>query len=398
MSTTTFTIPRRQLADILARIADTTPTRSPKPILQDVKISVTDDGKVSFYATDLERFHMETFEVNEWAGPPIEVCVNAKQLRKAVTSSKSKEITTSIGDESVSADGMLIPLGHSAQDMPTAPDVEHEYIRSPPVTHLLRLFTHMMYACDVDTTRYSLGGCFVEMDRPTTEYGFPDYLRFVATNGQRLATDYVGMQGPTELITAIIPLAACKSAIKVLRKAESCALSLTADLVHAILDVRGKDGTETEYVFRLIGERIKTDEGYWTWAPGRFPKWRDVIPNGLDSVCVIKADELAGLITQAKQCTSCESRAAQIDIVGGLLCVSTGATEIGRFEGKIRVEPSRDRALLTTKLDCQFVLDVAKACKEVDLEISGSDPLSIVRFDSSDGSTHLIMPLGPNGK
>lgn len=403
MSTTTFIIPRRQLADILARIADTTPTRSLKPILQDVKISGVYDGKVSFYATDLERYHTETCEVNEWTGSVTEVCVNARQLRKAVTGSKSKEIALSIGKESVSVYGMLIPVGHSAQDMPTAPDVEAEYMRCPSAQELLRLFTHTMYACDVNSTRYSLGGVFVEMDKSTIECAFPDYLRFVATNGQRLATDYVGMKGPTELATAILPTNACKSAVKALRKAEQCALSLTNDQ-YTSLDVLCKDGTEVSFVFRLIGEMIQKKEG-WTWIPGRFPRWRDVIPSHIDSVCHVEADELAGLMTKAKQCTTDEDRAASIGVNDGEFRVGTGQPDTGQYVGRIAAKlnkafssPERGRDTFETKLDCKFVLDVAKSCKGVKLEISGSYPESIVRFDSSDGSTHLIMPLGPNGK
>jgi len=60
MTTATIHSDRWELAQVLARIANTAPRKSPKPILQSVRIGV--NGSVTLSATDLDRYHTETMD------------------------------------------------------------------------------------------------------------------------------------------------------------------------------------------------------------------------------------------------------------------------------------------------------------------------------------------------
>lgn len=340
----TFTMPRTQLASILARINGTAPANGPKPILQDVRIEI--NSHVTFTATDIDIQHVETTSTPERQGEAT-VMVNAKQLRKAITPLKSKDVTVEIDENEVRVGGAIIPVVNDVAEFPSTemanPHCNDSTWRTMPAERMAEMIQRVIFACDEDCTRYAFGAILIEMDEAADDTDL-DYCRFVASDGRRLATDYRGTQRGN-LTTALWPASAAKAALKALKKAERATLGISAD--HVTLLVYGKDGTTTGYVMRQL--------------EGKFPKWRDVFPENNAEVCSFHAEGLIETLTGAIAATSDDSRGADICAHGDALSVSTHSESNGKFFELIDVATASNP--LDVNLDASYVLDWIKVHK-----------------------------------
>ncbi|MGV2335045.1 MAG UNVERIFIED_CONTAM: DNA polymerase III subunit beta [Planctomycetaceae bacterium] len=109
------------------------------------------------------------------------------------------------------------------------------------------------FCCDNQSTRYAFGA--VRLD-----YDAGDCLMVVATDGRRLASRaVVASLACTPLIMALIP----SKSVKAIRSMQAVG--------HVLLQVDDRN----VYITDQVGNRVIVRQ-----AEGRFPKWRDVVPDG----------------------------------------------------------------------------------------------------------------------
>ena len=365
MSTATslkLTLPRRPLADRFGTAANVTPTRTPKPVLQNVLLTVT-EGQVILSATDLELSVTLPLTGVRCDGDG-SVLLPAAKVGKILATVPDDEIT-------VEADGekLLIQGGRSRFSLPCEsvelyPHIEpstadNEFCRDIPGAELRRLIRQTIYATDMNSPRYALAGVRAE----ATDQG----LRLVATDGRRLA-----MAGNrTASVSPGSPVLPIK-ALRLIDRLAGETARLAWDDKTAWIET---DGIEIQT--RLV--------------EGRFPAYESIFPANRAAIATINAAELLAAIEQAAITTSEESRGVDLAFAAGELALRSSAADVGESTVRLPLEYAGEPLTLT--FDHRYMSDAIKALDGgtlLNLELFGPKSPLIVK---AEGFTYVVMPL-----
>jgi len=213
-----------------------------------------------------------------------------------------------------------------------------------------------------------LGGVLLEMDDKT--------ITAVGTDGRRLAK----MQGvlnkvgnPKSGSTTIVPSRSMHLMERILPDGE----------VPVQISARSND---------LL---MKEPNGifYTRLVEGRFPKWRDVLPNREQSNRIdIPVGPMYSALRQAAIVSSDESRGIDFTFKEGSLVLSNSTAEIG--QSRIEMPVPFDQDELTITLDHRYVADFLKVLqpdKTFTLDVENGEAAAYCETDDNYG--YVIMPL-----
>ena len=363
MSTATslkLTLPRRPLAERFGVAASVTPTRTPKEVLQNVLLTVT-EGQVILSATDMELSVTLPLAGVQSDGDG-SVLLPAAKFGKILAAVPDDEIM-------VESDGekLLIRGGRSRFTLPC--ESVELYPRIEPRTggewlslrgDLLRqMVRRTIYATDPSSQRYALCGVQVETKG--------DHVRFVGTDGRRLAM----AAAPADVTipgAAILP-------IKSLRLIDR----LAGDMARLAWDGKTAwvETNEAEIQTRLV--------------EGRFPAYESIFPANRTAVASTAADDLLAAIEQAAITTSEESRGVDLAFAPGELALRSSAADVG--ESTVRLPLEYDGEPITLTFDHRYMSDALKALDGdtgLSLELFGPKMPLVIK---AEGFTYVVMPL-----
>ncbi len=288
--------------------ASVAPTRSPKPILQNVKLEVSSEA-TTLMATDLEvgiRIAVPgvTVEAPGAAvlpiarfGPILRECMDEKLYLES-----DGQGTLVRGDRSQ----WNLP-GENPDEFPNVTAFKEEKYHELAARLFREIVRRTAFATDNESSRYALGGVLLEIEG--------DKIIAVGTDGRRLAK----MEGPAHAVgghqtanqTTIVPTRAMTLLERAINDNDG-EIQLTA---------RGNDILVRSPRFTIYSRLVE----------GRFPKWRDVFPRRSD---VVKTELAVGpfhaAVRQAAIATSEESRGIDFTFDGGLLVLSGRAADVGQ--------------------------------------------------------------------
>jgi DNA polymerase-3 subunit beta len=365
-----ITCDREKLLSAVQLAGTVAPARSPKPILEKLKLDVAGETGV-LMATDMEigvRVDVPNLRV-EAAG----AAIFPKDRLLAILRESSDE---SLGIES-DGQGITIRGRQSEFNLPAENPDEFPAVTGFAETkyhevsaRLLReIIRRTAFATDVESTRYALGGVFLELNG--------EQMIAVATDGRRLAK----MEGKGQAIgdhntsqkSPIVPTKAMLLIEKSLGDGEA----------EVRLAVRNND----------VLVRTSRATIYARLAEGRFPRWRDVFP---DTRRAVKMDLLVGpfaaVVRQAAIVTDANSRGLDFTFGDGKLVVSARTAEVG--QSRIEMPISYDGEAILITLDARFMLDFLKCLepeKSFTLQVINPDTAAVCTTD--DGYAYLVMPL-----
>ena len=216
------------------------------------------------------------------------------------------------------------------------------------------------FCCDNQSTRYALGAVRLERDPSGS-------LEIVATDGRRLAN--AGIQtspADTARIEALIP----SKAVKAIRSMQAVGrVLLQAD-------------ERNVYVTDQVGNRVIVRQ-----AEGRFPRWRDVVPDEKDAVGITcTTAQLATCVRQVQAMTDKESRGVSLTIDQGvILCSAEGTGGNGQCEMQHGASNADRRYEVT--LDAVYLLQALQACGDQVTLSWAAEPAVI------DGAVKLVLGL-----
>ena len=378
-----FAARSRALAQALATVAGVVPTRSPKPILHNVHVSVDPAGEHALRGTNLEIALTSHLLPDDVSAPgPATLLLDPARLR-LILSGGEDDWTTVEPD----ATAILIRRGKSRYRLP----VEDPEVYPEPQTlkadctvvvagAALRTAAALTgFATDVETTRYALGGVLVEAvkdARPGSES--PDEVRLVGTDGRRLSRVVVaGQVGGTPPAAPVVPKA-------------------TLDLIRRHAPADG----DVELVFdgtRCLARCDRVD--IWSrLVEGRFPRYQDVFPSSPVSKGAIAAGVLREAFERASIVTSDESRGVDARFAAdGTLALIAESAEAGCGETEAQVD-GWDGPAQEVTLDPRYVLEYLKALPDDALvHLKLIDEKTAVVLDAAAGpqgaSTYVVMPL-----
>ncbi|MEM9353677.1 MAG: DNA polymerase III subunit beta [Planctomycetota bacterium] len=358
---------REQLLHAFQTVAAVAPSRSPKPILQNVKLEATAD-RVELSATDLEIGIRHTVAGVDIHQPGTVILPNAR-FGSILRESTDETLHLESDGTSTSVVGERSRFRLSAEDAHEFPPVA-EFDSQTSVQLHGRLFRELVrrtaFATDNESSRYALGGVKLEFDGSS--------VTAIGTDGRRLAkmTGEVSGSIDTEQ-TLIVPT----RAMQLIERG----ISPTDEEVRVA--VRGNELLVTSDTFTISSRLLE----------GRFPDWKKVFP---DTAGAVKLELAVGAtlsaVRQAAIVTSEESRGIDFTFNDGLLVLSGVAAEVG--QSRIELPIGYDGDELTITLDPRFVIDFLKvldAEKTFAMEVRDSESAAVLSTD--DGYGYVIMPL-----
>ena len=362
---------REQLLQAFQTVASVAPSRSPKPILQNVKMVVSAD-QVTLLATDLEvgiRHQVEGVDIQA----PGEAVLSVTRFGSILRESTDQTMHLECDGSGVIIRGERSQFRLPAENPAEFPQVtafeEANYYEVSP--RLLReLIRRTVFATDNESSRYALGGVKLEFDGAT--------ITSIGTDGRRLAkmTGPITKQGEpeNEHETTIVPTRAM------------------------VLIERAMAPQDGEVQIAVKGSEFLVHSSRATISArlleGRFPDWRKVFPEqgGHALSLDLAVGSTLSAVRQAAIVTSEESRGVDFTFGDGMLVLAGRAAEVGQSRVEIPIGYDGQELILT--LDPRYVIDFLKvldADKTFTFEAKNAESAAVCR--TADGYGYVIMPL-----
>lgn len=361
---------REKLLSAYQIAAAVAPVRSPKEILVNVKLDARGD-KAVLMATDSEagiRLEIEDVEI---AVPGVAL-LPLQRVGNILRECSDETLTIEVNDNALDITG-----DHSEFHLPKINPDEFPSVASFQETAYYevnaRLFKELVkrtvFATDVESTRYQLGGVLFEME--------DDKITTVATDGRRLAC----MHG-----TGV--------AIGGFKNSGNSTIVPTKTL--QLMERSISDGDEVVCIAARANDiLIKTNRCtiYSRLVEGRYPNWKQVMPSREGRT---RIDGLAGpfftAIRQASIVADTESRGVDFTFGNGTLVVAARAADIG--QSRIEIPIAYNDEPINITMDYRYVMDFFKVLdpdKAFALEVrSNAEP---ALFSTDDGYTYVVMPM-----
>ena len=360
---------RGALAAAFQTVSGVVPTRSPKPILQNVKLEASSAGAV-LIGTDQEvgiRYRLSEANV-EMPGdvllPTSRVLAILREMQGDAVSIETTDSGTLIRGERAK-----YTLGsENPAEFPNVAEFDEQNSVTISAESLKQMIKRTVFATDTESTRYALGGVLVEIKGETIVLAATDTRRLAVVKGQ----------------CAISGTAANENAVPVV---PSKALSL---IERTLTDA----DSSVSVAIRNNDVLVKTAHAtiYSRLVEGRFPRYQDVIPTNSQISIELVVGPFYSAVRQAQIVTSEESRGVDFEFAAGLMTLSSRAAEIG--ESKVELPISYDGAPLVITFDPRYVaefLRVLELEQPIRLELTDSESAAVFRTD--DGYTYIVMPL-----
>ncbi len=364
-----ITIKRDSFSQVFQLAAAVAPVRSPKPILQHVKLQV-DKNQTLVLATDMEvgvRLIVDEVDVQSPGAAVIPVQRMNMILREVsdevLKIEASPEMTLIQGQRS-----RFELAGQNPDEFPEIAAFEEKNYYEIAANVFRELIKRTLFATETESSRYALGGVLLETDG--------NILIAVGTDGRRMAK----MEGtikqvgqPATNASTIVPARALQLLERMLPHDESLVQCAARSNDLLVRDARGL------FYTRLV--------------EGRFPKWREVIPKRTDSHKIeIPVGPLYSTVRQASIVTSEESRGVDFTFANGSLVLSNATADVG--QSRVEMPVPYDGAEMTISLDHRFVEDFLKVLpgdKTFTLDVANGELAAYCTTDDKYG--YVIMPL-----
>jgi DNA polymerase-3 subunit beta len=365
-----FTCERDKISSAFHIAASVAPSRSPKPILQNVKL-LAQDGEVTLSATDMEigvRITVSDMEVAVPGSAVVPVARFGSILRESsdakLVIENDHQGTTIRGDRSE----FRLPA-ENPDEFPEIARFEEEAFFRVNVRSLRELIRRTLFATDTESSRYALGGVLLEFGTDT--------VTAVGTDSRRLAR----MVGPLEVIgepegvelATIVPAKSMQMIERAFSDSDG-----EVDIVTRANDILLRSAYIT--IFSRLVE-------------GRYPKWREVFPKRQSSVQTeLVVGPFHSALRQAAIVASEESRGINLAFSEGAVVLSGSTAEVG--QARVEMPVPYQGPEITLSLDHRYVADFLKVLdpeKTFTLDIENAEAAAL--FTTEDGYGYVVMPL-----
>ncbi len=362
---------RPSLSAAFGIVGGVVPSRTPKDILKNVRLAAEGDS-VTLSGTDSEvgiRYVISGVEVEK----PGETLLPAQRVMSILRELTEEQVSIEVTDGKV-----RIASGHSEfrlspedpAEFPSVAVFDQDSYFAVPGSVLREAIRRTLFATDVESTRYALGGVLIEPN----EKG----LTLAATDSRRLAVVEIPCTkngdpsgGPAN--GAVIP----SKAMNLIEKS-----------------IAGAEDDEVFIALRNNDVLVKSGNGTITsrLVEGRFPKYRQVIPASSPIAIDMVASPFYTAVRQAQIVTSDESRGVDFTFSEGNLTLQSQAADVGA--SKIELPIPYNGEDLTITFDPKYVADFLRILDgetAFTLNLTDSESQAVARV--GDGYTYVIMPL-----
>jgi DNA polymerase-3 subunit beta len=353
--------------DIAAAVA---PKRSPKPVLQNIKLEVSGDRAI-LSATDLEvGVRVLASEIQVQA--PGTALLNVLRFGGILRESTDEMLSIEADPQGTLVRGERSEFnlpGENPDEFPSVTPFAEQRYHEIPARLLKEMIRRTTFATDPQSSRYALGGVLWEFTA--------DKLIAVATDGRRLAK----MEGPALAVSGH-------------QSGEQATIVPTRALQ---LIERSLSDADAEVQIAATGNSVIVQSPRLTLTSrlveGRFPRWRDVFPRRDQPVTIdLPVGPFHQAVRQAAIVISEESRGVDFTFGEGLAVLAGQAAETG--QSRIELPIGYSGPQIAIMLDPRYLTDFLRVLdpeKTIGLEIKDSESAAVCHTD--DGYSYVIMPM-----
>ena len=353
------------LQEALALAASIVAPRTPKPVLQCVKL-VAAGKTLTLMATDLEvggRFVVSQVEVQKEG----EALVPVAKLADIVRETSADALTIVCEKEACQITGggaRFKLLGFDPAEFPAVADFEDGGDFQVGSEALAALVERTLFAAAKAHSHYAISGVLWEASGKK--------LQLVATDGHRLALAKAALgKAAAREVSAIVP---------------SKLMALLQRAAVGTEDTLAVKVSETQILIRTARAVLIS-----SLVQGHFPKYGDVIPRECNRKANIPSGDFSHRIRQAALLTSEESRGIRLAFSGEQLTLTSRSPETGEAEATMPVKFSGEP--LEIAFNPTFLLDALKvvAADEVTMEFTAGNKPALLKVGTD--FTYVVMPV-----
>jgi DNA polymerase III subunit beta len=362
---------REGLLTAFGMVSGVVPARSPKPILQNIKLVADPDEGSVLMATDLEvgiRHRVLGMKVEQ----PGSAILPTHRIGSILRTSADEELAIESDGDHLLVRGLHAEFKLPGEDpslYPEVPDFAATSYHVVSAADLRKLIRRTMFATDVESTRYALGGVLVELT--------PDSITMVGTDGRRLARMVASAEAengaPSPTGSPVIPVKALKLIERNLNDDDPP--------VHVAIQAGAAVLVRTEQA--IIYSRL---------VEGRFPRYQDVFPSNVEVKIPMEVGPLRLAVEQASIVTSEESRGVDFQFADGVLTLASQAADVGSSHVDLPI--AYDGKAVEITFDPRYLTDALRTLDDnapITAELIDSKNAAVFRTD--DRYTYVVMPL-----
>lgn len=363
--TSGITLQRLTLLDLLDDIADVVPKRSTKPILTNVKLA---DGRIT--ANDLEL--QISCEI-DWPHEPL--LLPHSRLRSILRAAQGDLVTLAPDGTActvtIGRGEWRLPV-EDASEFPVLEPADASSVCRIPCDQFARAVRSVAYAADKQSARYALSAVCIEIEG--------DKCHFVATDGRRLGAATVEHDQAVDDRQVLAPERAVSLMQSVASKKENedLAVQIEASKNEIVATIGG-----TTIIARLVD--------------GKFPRWRDVIPERAASEMHAADINSLMLATRAAAIVTTETSKG-VDYTFGSEGIRLHGQSSESGESTVECDLIATGRSGTVKMNPEYVSDACQALSglaepSVRVSIAGPGEAVLLVCGEDDEYRTVIMPL-----
>ncbi len=356
---------REKLREALAVVNTVVPSKSTKPVLENICLVATDDS-LEVLGTDLEssvRYRIEGVQVEE-PGPAV---IPARVTLDFVRDLSGDEVKLHTQDNKC-----VIESGADTCDLVTMDPEEFPVVsrfgseKSFTIQggNFTRLVGRVSFAAAREAGRYAMHGVLCEIENGS--------LKLVATDGRRLALAAQPIEegsGPGK--PAIVP---------------TKGLQLFTRVIQDPLEQVTLHITENQ-----IGLKTKSAEIFSRLIDGEFPRYAAVIPRDSTNAMEADAETLIRKLRLVANVTGVEARAVKLKLTPGHLDLF--GQSVGRGEARAAMEVDFKGTQAEIAFNPDYVLEGLKNCETGLVRLSFNERSSPGKFTLGENYVYIVMPI-----
>ena len=370
-----FKISREEFLKGLQKVQGIVDTKGAMPILSNILIKTHSDG-IDIFATDLDIGIKGSYEakiVSEGS-----VTVSGRKLHEIVRELPDEEIYLKSDSENswinLSCKKSTFKIAClSPEEYPAFPAYKEEKDLVIEIDLLKEMLKKTNFAISMDETRYTLNGILLESEG--------EDISMVGTDGHRLAfiKKTSGFE-KKEKVEIIIPKKAQAELLKILdsgdsdQKDEKKTISISVEKNHAAFKM-GK----IILVTRLID--------------GRFPNYRQVIPNDNNNNVVIDCKLFLHALRRVAILADEKSRMVKFGVQKNLMILVSDNSELGEAKEEIDVE--YQGTPITIGLNAKYVMDILNVInsEKINFKLKDSESSCLITPAENENYRCIVMPM-----
>ncbi len=364
---------RGALLDALNVVGQAVQARTPKPVLQCVKLTCADE-RLTLAATDMEiavRYTDPQVQIESDG----ETLLPADKLRDIVRESIDDTLSIELKGEQClikGADSRFTVYTQNPADFPAVPDFEGEADFEIPGGLLKRLIGKTLFAAAREGTRYAFNGVLTTLR--------DGRVLMVSTDGRRLAqavgeVSVTGKRKPAkgekDGPRAIVP---------------TKALQLVDKLVDDPEEMVKVQIRPNQIIFATAAATLTSN-----LVEGQFPPFEDVIPKDSDKKMTASCGDLMSAVRRSSLLTTEESKGVRMHFTKDGLKLTSRSAEAG--EAEVNFACRYEGADLEIGFNPHFLVEALKVTDtdEISFELSAPNRPGLLR--GGEDFLYVIMPV-----